>query len=262
MKQINLSFSYSVSVFIRSILFTGLIGLISCEKENLPPDDTGDDQQTAVAYYKLQRVENLNAITDDNNPTVEKAEILFSLKYKKEQPSNYAKTVRWDISFSGLYNSFIGGNSKTDRSNTGYEGPGIGGVLIVEKAFEEVTDIPADNSFKTAKGVVGTDDAGAFGQGVGWYLYDFGGTIVGDGSYDKMHVAYAIGDSLKLKNNTLLKPRTIVVKTATGDYAKIKMISCYKDVFTPEKWFRNTPHMFFSFEYVIVPAGSKKFEIR
>jgi len=40
------------------------------------------------------------------------------------------------------------------------------------------------------------------------------------------------------------------------------MISCYKDAFTADKWFIDTPHMYFTFEYVIVPKGSKKFEIK
>jgi hypothetical protein len=243
------------------------ITLIACSKEDTanpdpdPPPDT-DSAGISVPYYQLQRVENLNAATDDENPTVPKSEILFSLKYKKEQPLSYAKTNRWDISFSGLYNSFLSGNNKSDQNNTGYQGPAIGGIAIVAKAFEDVIDIPADASFSTGKGLIGTDDAGFFGQGTGWYLYDFGGTLAGDGSYDKQHVAYALGDSLHLSNNTTMGPRTIIVKTAAGDYAKLKMVSCYKDAFSAHQWFRNTPHMYFTFEYVMVPAGSTKFETR
>ncbi len=258
---------FFVNDAVRKVVLNGfyccvILLFAACSKENVSADDPEEEPSTEVPYYKLQRVENLNASTDDENPLVDKQEILFSLKYKKEQPLNYAKTTRWDISLSGLYNSFIGGNNKTDASNSGYQGPGIGGIMILARAFDDVTDVPEDHLFKTGKGLIGTDDAGYFGQGVGWYLYDFGGALVGDGSYDKMHVAYALGDSLKLSDGNILSPRTIVVRTASGDYAKIKMISCYKDAFKPGDWFRNTPHMFFSFEYVMVPAGSKKFEIR
>jgi hypothetical protein len=239
----------------------------SCSKKNDPtPDTTTPVTSTrsadVVPYYKLQRVENLAAETDDQNPTTPKTEILFSLDYKKEQPSSYAKTTFWDLSLSGLYNSFLGGNNNSNPANSGYQGPGKGGVMIVQQAFDDVTTIPSDSEFKTGKGLIGTDDAGNFGEGVGWYLYDFGGLAVGDGSATKVHVAYALGNALKLANGTTLPARTIIVKTALGDYAKIKMISCYKDVFTPDLMFTNTPHMYFTFEYVIVPAGSTKFEIK
>lgn len=235
----------------------------ACGKDTVTPDkEDTDSTGSSVPYYKLQRVENLNAETDDNDPTVAKLEILFSLKYKKEQPASYAKTNRWDISLSGLYNSFLSGNNKTNAANTGYQGPGIGGIAIVTKAFNDVTAIPADATFATGKGLIGTDDAGSFGQGIGWYLYDFGGSVVSDGRDDKQHVAYAIADSLHLSDGTTLSPRTIIVKMANGDYAKLRMISCYRDVYTADAWFKDTPHMFFTFEYVIVPAGSTKFEIR
>lgn len=215
-----------------------------------------------VPYYKIQRVENLQVETDDANPTAPKPEVLFSLDYKKVQPATYGKTSFWDISFSGLYNSFIGGNNGSDINNSGYTGPGVGGITIVAKSFEEVTAIPAVTDFKTGRGLIGTDDLGAFGEGLGWYLYDFGGTVVGDGSYDKQHVAYAMGNTFNMANGQKTPARTVIVRTAKGDFAKIKMISCYKDVFTTDKMMRNTPHMFFTFEYVIVPAGSTTFEIK
>jgi len=262
----NLSITERLKAATKSISLVLLLAMLvtACGKDNVNPDtDPGTDSTgSTVPYYVLQRVENINAATDDNNPTVEKLEILYSLKYKKEQPASYAKTNRWDISLSGLYNSFLSGNNKTNAANTGYQGPGIGGITILTKAFDDVTTIPEDAVFATGKGLIGTDDAGSFGQGIGWYLYDFGGTQVSDGRDDKQHVAYALGDSLHLSNGTTLSPRTIIVKMANGDFAKIKMISCYQNAFTPDAWFTNTPHMYFTFEYVIVPAGSTKFEIR
>lgn len=243
---------------------------IACsDKSNDPQPEVEEPEEagTAVPYYTLQRVENLAVETDDENPTEEKTAVLFSLEYKKEQPLNYAKTTFWDLSFTGLYNSFLAGNNATDNTNIGYQGPGKGGITIVEKDFGDVVDIPSGDEFKMGAGLVGTDDNGAFGEGVGWYLYDFGGDLVSDGSENKQHVAYALGESIWINtNNTETKKevpaRTIILRTAKGDYAKIKMISCYKDVFTRDKMFRDTPHMFFTFEYVIVPAGSTKFEIR
>ncbi|MCX2430792.1 hypothetical protein [Pedobacter sp. GR22-10] len=238
----------------------------SCKKDKLVATEkepvTSTRSLDMVPYYKVQRVENLQVETDDSNPTAPKPEVLFSLDYKKMQPATYGKTSFWDISFSGLYNSFMGGNNGSNSDNAGYTGPGAGGITILAKSFEDLTDIPVASAFKTARALIGTDDMGEFGVGIGWYLYDFNGSIVGDGSYDKKHVAYALGNAFTLANGQKTQPRTIIVRTAKGDFAKIKMISCYKDVFTTDKMMRNTPHMFFTFEYVIVPAGSTKFEIK
>jgi hypothetical protein len=249
-----------------SMLAMAVLLLSSCSKtDNVTPDPTPETptrDADKVPYYKLQRVENFAAQTDDQNPTTPKTELLFSLDYKKEQPASYAKTSFWDLSFSGLYNSFLGGNNNADQTNTGYQGPGKGGITIVQQAFDDVTSIPSAADFKTGKGLIGTDDKGSFGAGTGWYLYDFGGTTVGDGSATKVHVAYALGSALKLADGSTLPARTIILKMASGDYAKIKMISCYKGVFTTDQMFTNTPHMYFTFEYVIVPAGSTKFEIK
>ncbi|MCD8740989.1 HmuY family protein [Mucilaginibacter roseus] len=232
-----------------SVLFT------ACSKDNdvVPDDKTGTETPNpngTVPYYKIQRVENFLAPIDDSQPTTPPPVVYFSLENKEEVAAEFKKTARWDISFGSLYNSFIGSNNGKDEKNEGYGANGAGGILILEKPFEEITDVPASGEFSTSA-TYGTDKLGAFGDGTGWYLYDFNGTIRGDGSEQKKHVAYAMPES-----------RTLVVRTASGDLAKIKMISCYKDAFTPDKWFKDTPHMYFTFEYVLVPKGSTKFEIK
>lgn len=255
----------------RALLFSWMLMIFvtACSDKNddpQPEEEVPTETGAAVPYYTLQRVENLAVETDDENPTEVKTAVLFSLEYKKEQPLSYAKTTFWDISLTGLYNSFFGGNNASNSTNLGYQGPGKGGITLVEKAFDEVVDIPTETAFETGAGLIGTDINGAFGEAIGWYLYDFGGDLVNDGRENKKHVAYALGESIIINTNTGTKKeipaRTIILRTAKGDYAKIKMISCYKDVFARDEMFRDTPHMFFTFEYVIVPAGSTKFEIR
>lgn len=246
-----------------SLLMMGLMITMAgaCAKD----DDPGTEpplEPGKVEFYKLQRVENLAAETDDSNPTVPKKAVYFSLEDKQEVSLNMAKTHRWDLGLSGLYNSFVSGNNGDNAANFGAGGPGKGGVMIVEKPFAEVVNIPADSEFKTGVGVIGTDNMGDFGEGTGWYIYDFGGGIIGDASYEKSHVAYALGSPIKLKSGNTAPARTLIVRTSRGNYAKIKMISCYKNAFSPELWFRNTPHMYFSFEYVMAPKGSSKFEVR
>lgn len=247
-----------------SLLMMALvIGMVSaCAKDDDPGTVEPPLEPGKVEFYKIQRVENLAAETDDNNPTVPKKAVYFSLEDKQEVNAIMAKTHRWDMGLSGLYNSFVSGNNGDNTANFGSGGPGKGGVTIVEKPFNEVIDIPVDGAFKTGVGQIGTDNMGDFGEGTGWYIYDFGGGIVGDQSFEKSHVAYALGNPLKLRNGEIAPARTLIIRTSRGNYAKVKMISCYKDVFSPEQWFRNTPHMYFSFEYLLVPKGSTRFEVK
>ncbi|WP_293787857.1 HmuY family protein [uncultured Pedobacter sp.] len=242
------NFKWASACLIIGLLFT------SCKKEEVVSPKPEKEQPThtggGTPYYKLQRVENLTVETDDANPTVPPAAVLFSLETKAVIPLLYAKTNRWDICFNGLYNSFLSSNNGQSSVSLGAGSTGAGAIAITKTPFEALPDVPADATLSADK-TIGTDDEGDFGEGVGWYLYDFAGTKRGDGSYQKQHVAYAMPEK-----------RTIVVRTAKGDYAKIKMISCYKDAFTADKWFRSTPHMYFTFEFVIVPNGSTKFEIK
>jgi hypothetical protein len=257
--KLEIAYMVAVNNFFRpaySMLYMLLlISLISCSKKNdsLPEEPDPDDTTNTGNFYKLMRFENLMIDTTggDSNPTAPKPTVFFSLEDKKEVTASYQKTNRWDLAFGGLYNSFLSANNGSDAQNYGAGNNASGGILILSTNFNEVIDVPNDNQFKTGKDLIGTDASGAFGNGTGWYLYDFAGDIMGDGSYNKQHVAYALSNT-----------RTLIVRTAKGNYAKIKMISCYKDAFLPEQWFRNTPHMFFTFEYVLVPKGSTKFEIK
>lgn len=222
----------------------------ACSKDDAPTIEPGPETGT-VAYNKIITVLNFGAdMPEGSQPLDEQAPIYFSLENNAPVPLAYKLTNRWDLSFSSIYRSFIGGNNGTNSGNLGAGGPGKGGVICLAKGFDEVVDIPADNEFKTSSSVIGTDDSGAFGEGLGYYLYDFGGTIKGDGSYDSMHVAFALPEI-----------RTIVVRTAKGNYAKISILSLYKDLLDSRLWKRNSPHTYLSFKYVLAKAGSKKFTI-
>lgn len=252
---------YLLLLLILAMLFT-----VACSEESDPqpvdedtkvevpdegaiPDDGG--KASDDLFYQLIRIENLAAGSSDEDPTAPRPAIFFSLEDSTLRSDEYVKTNRWDLSFANLYNSFLSGNNGDDPENYGYGANSVGGIHILAEHFDDVIDIPPDGLFRTGRDQIGTDESGFFGLGLGWYLYDFGGEIMSDGRHEKQHVAYALQDT-----------RTIVLRTAKGNYAKIRMISCYKDAFTPEEWFRDTPHMYFTFEYVLVPAGSTQFEIR
>lgn len=248
-----------IALFLIAALFT------ACSSDDNKTDETDPETKApdTSLFYKVLSVRNYQGSTSDENPTAPSATLYYSIEENKSVDGSYKKTKKWDLAFGGLYASFLSGNNGSNTQNNGSMAGGVGGITIVAKPFNEVVDIPADIEFKTGVDLIGTDDAGSFGNGTGWYLYDFGGEVVTDGTDpQKAHVAYALGEPLKIKNGTTIPARTIILKTANGNYAKIKMISVYKDVYTPSEWFKDTPHMYYSFDYVMVPKGSTKFEIK
>ncbi|WP_286971750.1 HmuY family protein [Flavobacterium sp. UBA4854] len=241
----------------------------ACSSDDKPAEGSGNEENPGTEipdqtlFNKVIHVKNYQGSTSDDNPTAPSATLYYSLEENKSVDGSYKKTRKWDLAFGGLYASFLSGNNGLDNKNNGYQAGGVGGITIVAKPFDEVVDVPADSQFKTGIDLIGTDDAGSFGNGTGWYLYDFDGVVVSDGTNpQKAHVAYALGEPLKIINGTTIPARTIILKTANGNYAKIKMISVYKDVYTPSEWFKDTPHMYYTFDYVMVPKGSTKFEIK
>ena len=232
--------NYSKKLKISSVFLMAMVILLSCRKDR----DVLEEEPTN--YYKLRRAENL-APAEVGAKT-----LYFNLDSKSEVSAASEKTAGWDLAFGGSFVSYMSGNYGADAANYGAGNNTLGGVLIIQKSFDEVIDIPDDSEFKTGKNVYGMDGEGDRAAGaLGWYLYDMNGTIRGDGSARKKHVVYAMPEK-----------RTVIVRTAKGDYAKIKMISCYKDALTADKWFSDVPFMFYTFEYVVVPKGSTKFEVK
>lgn len=229
--------SKTIKTFALLMLTAGVLS--SCKKDKEPNVDE------PTHYYKLERVENFAPAVADATS------FYFNFETKKEVAATQVKSTDWDLAFGGSMVCALSGNNGTDEANYGVGSSAKGGVLVLEKSFDQVTDVPVDADFQTGKNLIGLDKTGAFATTTGWLLYDHYGTIRGEGKDDKKSVAYAMSEN-----------RTVVVRTANGDYAKIKMISCYKDLFTADKWYKDSPKMFFTFEYVVVPKGSTKFEIK
>jgi hypothetical protein len=252
--MITLNFKPTVAkTFTLAFMAAMLVFCVACSKSDDPAPEPVDPVSPGetVAFNKIITVLNFGAdMPEGSQPLDEQSPIYFSLENNAAVPLAYKLTNRWDMSFSGIYRSFIGGNNGSNANNLGSGGPGKGGVVCLAKGFDEVTDVPADSEFKTASSVVGTDDSGIFGEGVGYYLYDFGGIIKGDGSYDSQHVAFALPET-----------RTVVIRTAKGNYAKISILSLYKDLLDSKLWKRNSPHTYVTFKYVLAKAGSKKFTV-
>ena len=220
-----------------------------------------EEESNTNLYNKLITVRDF-AATDKNDGNNAAPTVYYSLETNKGIPETHRQTRNWDIAFSNIFNSHVSGNNGANNSNFGYGNNATGGILILEKAFDEVTEVPADAEFKVIGDAIGMDQNGDEGNGVGWLLYDFYGRLVREHAIQNEHVAYALGSGLTLKSGKVIKPRTLIVRTAKGNYAKIRPVSMYKGLYTSDKWFKDSPHVFISFDYVLVPKGSKTFEIK
>ncbi len=126
---------------------------------------------------------------------------------------------KWDIGFRGT----------TIIINGGVSGPGNGGVILVEGVFEELQEAPAtgyevDSSEKYAI---------PSGSGNGWYNYN-----------------------PQLMVLSPIPGRFLVIRTADGKYAKLKILSYYKGAPDPVDPFSD-PERYYTFEYVLQPDGSR-----
>ena len=143
------------------------------------------------------------------------------LRYDEADRADSA-TAAWDVAFRGT----------TILVNGGTSGPGQGGVQVLTATFDEVTEAPADGYRQDAAGAPAIPG----GSGNGWYNYDAPTNTI-----------------------TPIPGRVLVVRTADGRYAKLRILSYYRgnpatvDPLADEA-------RYFTFEYVFQPDGSRRFE--
>ncbi len=143
-------------------------------------------------------------------------------------------STAWDIGFRGTTIIFNGGTS----------GPGEAAAQLLAQPFAEVAEAPeggyvADGEnascpeVSTPVGPVpGSPYAICTGSDNGWYNYNPG--------------------------TMLLLPvpgRTIMLRTASGNYAKMRILSYYQN--NPDPPDASVPSRYYTFEYVLQPDGSR-----
>ena len=140
------------------------------------------------------------------------------------------KSLKWDIAFTGPYNSEVYVNNGSNPNNPGFEGPGLGAVVVIEKPYNDVHEAPDDAAFQTANlSKIGWDA----GNGKGWFYYSLDNHIM-----------------VPIRN------RTFVLRTATGKYAKLELINAYRGnppVVTDMFW----PAPYFTFRYFVQEDGGR-----
>lgn len=115
----------------------------------------------------------------------------------------------------------IGFRGTSIIANGGTSGPGDGGVQLLEGVFEEI-DLAPTSGYEAANS--------------SWYSYDM--------------------------NTHVISPtpgRVLAVRTADGRYAKIRILSYYKDA--PDNPTLRDPTEYYTFEYIYQPDGSTDFSV-
>lgn len=138
-------------------------------------------------------------------------------------------TTKWDLAFTGPYNAEVFINYGGYEYNPGYGGPGQGAVIQIDAPYDQVNTAPDATAFNASTLTKIGWDAG---NGRGWFFY----------SLDN-HIAVPI------------RNRTFVIRTATGKYAKLELLSVYKGnppVVTDLYW----PAPYFTFRYFVQEDGS------
>ena len=200
------------------------IALVACSK----------DEETTVVPVSAITVSNLAADTVtglgvDGRPQSAGTTTYYSLVDNKVIASTDAASTKWDIAFS----------STKILVNSGTSGPGLGGAFVYVGLFDALKTIPADSNFAT-------DNANAasyaipLGSGKAWYTYDGLTTLISP-----------------------IAGRVLVIRTATGKFAKIEILNYYKGGVTlpatasvNDKLFKQR---YYTFRYAYQPNGAKTF---
>lgn len=198
------------------------IVITSCTKEVIKPD-LEDGKSTVI-----------KDLAGDVGNTVGSgipfAPFYFSFSTGTKVDTTKKISTDWDIAFAKEYNSYVSFNNGTNTTSFGYGGTGKGAMVVVNKAYDQVTEAPSDAEFTTNGITAAGWDSGA---GNGWYFYEL-----------KTHIAVPVIN------------RTYVLRTAEGKYAKLQLISMYKGAPATVSDL-NWPAPYFTFRYYVQQDGSR-----
>lgn len=197
--------------------------IVSCKK----------DEVTAPAVLETKTVNDLPAdtiigLTSIGQPYGSGKFTFYSLESNTKIDNADSATTKWDIGVRGTTIITNGGNS----------GPGAGGAFVYVGAFSDLKTIPTDSVFNTDNAP--TAYAVKTGSGNGWYSYNGATQLI-----------------------TPIPGRILVIRTATGKFAKIEILNYYKGGVTPDATASDNDKLmkqrYYTFRYLFQANGSKQF---
>jgi hypothetical protein len=202
---------------------TAGILLASCGKDNVPAPVT-----VQTKTVNSLQADTIIGIAPSGQPYGSGKYTLYSLETNSVIANADSATAKWDIGFRGT----------TIITNSGNSGPGSGGAFIYTGTFSDITTISNDSTFRTDNAP--TSYAIKTGSGNGWYSYNGATNLI-----------------------TPIPGRILVIRTATGKYAKIEIQNYYKGGVTPDATASDNDKLmkqrYYTFRYTFQADGSKKF---
>lgn len=202
-------------LFLRTTLAAFTVSAVS-----LTSCSDDDDNNTVAPALEAKTVSSLapqpSTPTSTGQPGTPKHYTFYSLADGKEVPYTDSASTKWDLAFRGT----------TVLTNSGTSGPGQGGAQVKLGLFAEMLTAP-----DAGYAVDGTAKAIPTGSGNGWYNYN-----------STTHVISPIAG------------RVLMIRTATGKYAKVEITNYYKDA--PATPAGTEPSGYYSFRYLYQPDGS------
>lgn len=214
-------------VFIAMITLSAGIFLVSCKQEKVDaPVILGTKSVNDLQADTILGVYTSGPAT--GQPYGSGKFTFYSLERNEVVANSDSATNKWDLAFRGT----------TVLTNSGTSGPGNGGAYIYVGTFADLGQVSADSSFRVDNGSASL--AIRSGSGNGWYNYNGATQIV-----------------------TPIPGRVLVIRTATGKYAKVEILNYYKGGITipanasdEEKLKKQR---YYTFRYIFQPNGSVKF---
>jgi len=206
-----------------ALLVLLITSIIACSKSNT----TTVMPVTAVTVKDIP-ADTVVGLSAQGIPITNGKYTFYSLEKNAIVPNTDSATTKWDIAF--LATRII--------TNGGTSGSGLGGAYIQTGLFDDLKTISADSVFKTDNAP--TSYAITSGSGKGWYTYDGLNNLI-----------------------TPLAGRVLVIRTASGKYAKMEITSYYKGGVTLPASASDADKLskqrYYTFRFAFQPNGTKTF---
>lgn len=220
----------------KKILATAVIAsaivFSACKKETTTPVSVDPNAFNVSVNGKIVTVKNLPADTilgiGAMGPYGAGKYSFFSLETNSKIASSDSASSNWDLAFAG----------NTIRVNNVTSGPGNGGAFVYIGTFDGLASVPADSTFKVDNAPVSY--AITKGSGKGWYTYDAPNNLI-----------------------TATPGRVLVIRTASGKFAKVEILNYYKGGATPASTATDSIKAFdsryYTFRYTYQSNGTTTF---
>lgn len=216
------------------VAILAVVALVSCSKEDTstPIDTTNNGSFKVFTIGNITTVQNLIADTiigfsPIGQPFGANKFTFYSIVNNALVASTDSATTKWDIAFKGTIIIV----------NNGTSGPGNGGGFVQVGLFNEISQASNDSTIRIDNA---PNYAIPFGSNRAWYVYNAPNNLV-----------------------TPIPGRTLIIRTANGNFAKLEILNYYKGGTTPavnaSDDIKLRQQRYYTFRYTYQPNGTKIF---